>query len=276
MNRGGGPQARFVRPKLASVDAVASALQRLRCRVTVWAAVIGVLIAFLFVSPGFAQGQQTPKIDKSFGAATIPVGGSTTLTFFITGANLGNSGVNFADTLPGGLVVATPNGLTVTGAGPSCNASNVTATAGTASISLANVSLTPNQTCTIGVDVTATSAGQKNNSVKVFSNEGPGNNATAHLTVSGAPPTPPAIEHRGAADGNYCRREGLGDSRRSQRDHQERCTASVSGSSRSAPITAFDLVTFEGSRSQLRSAIADCKVGLKLRHSQTLIVIGLS
>src|SRR5262249_57761171 len=44
------------------------------------------------------------------------------------------------------------------------------------------------------VQVTATSAGQKNNSVEVFSNEGPGNTGTAHLTVNGGPPpTPPTI-----------------------------------------------------------------------------------
>ncbi|MGY8678966.1 autotransporter domain-containing protein [Bradyrhizobium sp. UFLA05-153] len=178
------------------MDAAATAAQRLRCRATVWAAVMGVLIAFLSASPGSAQvrGQNTPTIDKSFGASEITVGSSTTLTFTVTGATLGNTGVNFTDALPSGLVVATPTGLTVTGADASCNASNVTATAGAASISLANVSLASNQTCTVAVNVTATATGQKNNSVKVSSDQGPGNNATAHLTVDAAPtPSPPAI-----------------------------------------------------------------------------------
>src|SRR5262249_55671844 len=125
------------------------------------------------------------------------VGSSTTLAFLVTASTSGNTGINFADTLPGGLVVATPNGLTVTGDDPSCSRSNVTANAGDVTISLANVSLASIQTCTIVVNVTATSAGQKNNSVKVLSNEGPGNDATAHLTVNAAPPpTPPAISKR--------------------------------------------------------------------------------
>ncbi|MGV7218487.1 DUF7933 domain-containing protein [Bradyrhizobium sp. UFLA05-112] len=177
------------------MDSAATEVQGYRYRATVWAAVMGVLIAF--VSPGAAQvvrGQNTPTIAKSFGASAISVGSSTTLTFTVTGATLGNTGVNFTDALPGGLVVATPPGLTVTGADASCNVSNVTAAAGAASISLANVSLASNQTCTVAVNVTATSTGQKNNSVKVSSDQGPGNDATAHLTVDAAPtPSPPAI-----------------------------------------------------------------------------------
>src|SRR5262249_8110058 len=191
--RGLGPRGRFVRLKQAGVDAVGTAVQTLvRCRAAVWAAVAGVLIASLFPGPGSAQLRGNfPTLAKSYGASSISVGGSTTLTFVVTGStNGGNTGINFADTLPGGLVVATPNGLTVTGADPSCVASNVTANAGGASISLANLSLTPNDTCTIVVNVTATTPGQKNNSVQVFSNEGPGNTATAHLTVNA--PSPPA------------------------------------------------------------------------------------
>ena len=149
---------------------------------------MGVLIAFLFASPASAQlrGQNDPTLAKSFGAGTISVGSSTTLTFVVTAANLGNSGVNFTDTLPDGLVVATPSGLTNTCGG--------NATAGGNSISLANVSLTSNQTCTVVVNVTATSAGTKHNGpVKLFSDQGPGNAANANLNVIAAPPSPPII-----------------------------------------------------------------------------------
>src|SRR5262245_40843318 len=68
-----------------------------RCRTTVWAAVVGVLIAFFVASPASAQlrGQNTPTLAKSFGAGSVSVGGSTTLTFVVTAANLGNSGVRF-------------------------------------------------------------------------------------------------------------------------------------------------------------------------------------
>src|SRR5262249_40116781 len=125
--RGLGPRGRFVRLKQAGVDAVATAVQTLvRCRAAVWAAVAGGLIASLFPGPGSAQlrGNNCPTIDKSFGASSISVGSSTTLAFLVTASTSGNTGINFADTLPGGLVVATPNGLTVTGDDPSCNRFN--------------------------------------------------------------------------------------------------------------------------------------------------------
>ena len=99
-----------------------------RGRAAVWAAAAGVLIATLLPGPASAQERGNfPTIAKSFATSPITVGTSTALTFVVTGSTLGNTGINFTDSLPGGLVVATPNGLTVVGAGPSCNASNVTA-----------------------------------------------------------------------------------------------------------------------------------------------------
>src|SRR5262249_43098470 len=54
-----------------------------------------------------------PVIIKAFGVGSFPVNGSTTLTFTIQNNNgtVGLTGVAFSDTLPAGLVVATPNGL---------------------------------------------------------------------------------------------------------------------------------------------------------------------
>src|SRR5262249_15697123 len=74
-----------------------------------------------------------PSIAKAFNPTSIPVNGTSTLTFTITNpaANtVAEAGVAFTDNLPAGLVVATPNALTNTCGG------TPTAVAGSASISL--------------------------------------------------------------------------------------------------------------------------------------------
>ena len=127
-----------------------------------------------------------PSIAKAFGAATVPVGGTTSLTFTLTNPSANTSalsGVAFTDTLPSGLVVATLNGLS-----NSCGGT-ATATAGTGSVSLTGGSIPANSNCTVVVNVTGTAAGDKNNSTTVSStNGGTGNTATASLTVV-APPS---------------------------------------------------------------------------------------
>jgi uncharacterized repeat protein (TIGR01451 family) len=127
-----------------------------------------------------------PTITKSFGAASIPLNGSTSLTFTITNpaANtISLTGVAFTDTLPAGLVVATPNGLT-----GSCGGGTITAAAGSGSVALSGATLATNASCTFSVNVTGTTAGQKNNSVQVTSTEGgPGNTSNASITVNGPP-----------------------------------------------------------------------------------------
>lgn len=98
-----------------------------------------------------------PTIAKSFSSVAIPAGGSTSLSFTITNPNhiVSLSDVSFVDTLPAGLVISTPNGLSGT-----CSGGTVTASAGTGVISLSGASLTaPGGTCTFSVDVTATATG---------------------------------------------------------------------------------------------------------------------
>jgi hypothetical protein len=127
-----------------------------------------------------------PVIIKKFGAATVPLNGSTTLSFTITNPNAAGSltGVGFTDTLPAGLVVSTPNGLTGT-----CGGGTITATAGSGTVSLSGATLPGLGSCTFSVNVIGTTAGVQNNSVTVTStNGGTGNTSTAVLTVV-APPT---------------------------------------------------------------------------------------
>jgi uncharacterized repeat protein (TIGR01451 family)/CSLREA domain-containing protein len=125
-----------------------------------------------------------PAISKAFGVMTIPIGGTTSLTFTITNANATTmlTNVGFTDTLPAGLVVATPNGLS-----GSCGGGTITATAGSNMISLTGATLAASSSCVFSVNVLGTTVGMKNNTTtNVTSTEG-GNGNTASATVTVAP-----------------------------------------------------------------------------------------
>jgi len=109
-----------------------------------------------------------PTITKVFGAAQVPLNGTTSLTLTIQNPNtaVALTGVAFTDSLPAGLVVATPNGLTNTCGG------TATAVAGSGTVSLSGGTLAFSASCTVAVNVTGTTAGVKNNSVQVTSTEG--------------------------------------------------------------------------------------------------------
>lgn len=128
-----------------------------------------------------------PGLTKSFGAATIPVGGSTALTFVATNSSTTNglTGVAFTDSLPAGLVVSTPNGLS-----GSCGSGTITAVAGSGSVSLTGGTIAASGSCTFSVSVTGTSAGTKSNVTgSITSTEGgTGSTASASVTVL-SPPT---------------------------------------------------------------------------------------
>jgi uncharacterized repeat protein (TIGR01451 family) len=79
-----------------------------------------------------------PTITKAFGAPIIPLNDTTSLTFAINNPNPTTSlaGVGFSDTLPAGLVLATPNGLS-----GSCGGGTIVAIAGSAAASLTGATL---------------------------------------------------------------------------------------------------------------------------------------
>jgi hypothetical protein len=91
------------------------------------------------------------------------------------------TGVAFTDSLPAGLVVATPNGLTSTCGG------TATATAGSGTISLVNGSIAAVSTCTVTANVTAPE-GIYNNSVQVTSTNGGKGNTATDTVIAATPP----------------------------------------------------------------------------------------
>jgi uncharacterized repeat protein (TIGR01451 family) len=124
-----------------------------------------------------------PSLSKQFGAASIRRGQTTTLTFTLSNPNAGTlSGVVFTDPLPLGLKIGSPNGLV-----NSCGGI-VQAVPNSGALSLSGVSLPSNASCTLQVNVTASSltTGVKNNTTSsVTSNEaGLGPPATASITVT--------------------------------------------------------------------------------------------
>lgn len=130
-----------------------------------------------------------PTISKSFGAMSIPLNGSTSLSFTISNPNGATalSGIGFTDLLPTGLVVSTPNGLS-----GSCGGGTITASAGSGAVSLTGASLAGSAACTFNTNVTGTVAGTKNNVTGPVSSVagGSGGTASASVTVAGAGPAP--------------------------------------------------------------------------------------
>ena len=131
-----------------------------------------------------------PSIAKAYGAASVPMNGSTSLTFNLSNPNSGISlsGIGFLDTLPTGQVVATPNGLT-----GSCGSGTIAASAGSSSVSLASASLAANASCTFAVHITGTTAGAQNNTTSAVTSTEAGNGGTAaaNITVVGPSQQPP-------------------------------------------------------------------------------------
>ena len=131
-----------------------------------------------------------PTISKAFGAASVALNGTTTLTFNLSNPNatLSLSGIGFNDNLPAGQVVGTPNGLT-----GSCGGGAITAIAGSNSVSLSGATLGASISCTFAVNITGTTTGTRNNTTSALTSTeaGSGGTASASLIVAGPSQQPP-------------------------------------------------------------------------------------
>ena len=127
-----------------------------------------------------------PVIIQAFGAASVPLNGSTSLTFTVQNNNPTTTlnGVGFNETLPAGLVIATPNGLLGSAAG-----GTITAVAGSNTITVTGGTLAASSSFAFSINVTGTAAGTQNATTgAVTSTEGgTGNTASASVAVV-APP----------------------------------------------------------------------------------------
>src|SRR5262249_33327626 len=123
------------------------------------------------------------QITKSFNPATVAKNAPSTLTFTVINPNVSGVDANFTDTLPAGLVVATPPSSTNTCGGTFTPAANDT------SVTFSPTNLAPG-TCTITVHVSSAVDNVYNNSVTINSTAagtGAQSTSSASLTVINPP-----------------------------------------------------------------------------------------
>jgi arabinogalactan endo-1,4-beta-galactosidase len=122
-----------------------------------------------------------PSIAKVFGAASVSLNSTTTLTFNLSNPNaaISLSGIGFTDAFPSGLAVSSPNGLT-----GSCGGGTITAAAGSNTVSLAGASLAASVSCSFVVNVVGTTAGAQNNVTGAVTSAEAGNGGTASAQVT--------------------------------------------------------------------------------------------
>jgi YVTN family beta-propeller protein len=127
-----------------------------------------------------------PTISKTFGAGTINLNDTTTLSFTINNSNPLDklTGIGFVDNLPDGLQ------LTATSPANNCGGT-LNALSSSTQIKLAGGTLDGGKSCTIKVEVKATTSGEKRNTTEPISatESGAGKASnTAVLTVKAAGP----------------------------------------------------------------------------------------
>jgi uncharacterized repeat protein (TIGR01451 family) len=120
-----------------------------------------------------------PTITKSFGAAVVPVGGTTTLTFTLTNPNatVALTGVGFTDAFPAGLVVANPPNATDTCGG------TFTPNPGDTSLTFSGGTIAAGGSCVITVSVQLMTGGLKSNTTSAITSTNGGTGLPSNTAV---------------------------------------------------------------------------------------------
>jgi len=142
--------------------------------------VLCLVLAVAAGTSGASAQNPVPTFTKTFTPDTIGPGSISTLRFDVTSSgSVGARDLAFSDTLPSGVTVASPGQILSTCGG------SVTAVSGTGTIGFSGGSVRSLSTCSISVDVTASTPGTSTNvSGDLTSDAGNSGSATADLTVA--------------------------------------------------------------------------------------------
>ncbi|WP_158285777.1 choice-of-anchor D domain-containing protein [Pseudohoeflea suaedae] len=127
-------------------------------------------------------GTAAPTFSQSFSPTTIEIGGASTITFTIDNSTnaLDATSLDFTDNLPAGMNVSSPSNAATT-----CTGGTLTASSGAGTVSYSGGTVGAGASCTVSVDVGATSDGSfvntTGNLTSSLGNSGP---SSASLTVS--------------------------------------------------------------------------------------------
>jgi uncharacterized repeat protein (TIGR01451 family) len=134
-----------------------------------------------------------PTLSKSFDPSSVPVNGTSTLTFKLTNPNDSLiTGVGFSDTFPAGLVVAADPNLLFSGSA-NCNPP-AGANAGSTMLTFPHTILDAGDSCTFSVNVTALTPGNLVNTTTAVTSAEGGNGAAATATLTVIGPTVTTIK----------------------------------------------------------------------------------
>ncbi len=142
------------------------------------AALVAVSCTLAMAGATVSAQAQAPTLSMNFGSSTISVGSTTAVSFTLNNNGPRADNVAFGYSLPAGLVIANPPRVM-----SACGGS-VSANPGGRVFQISGVAMRPRTSCTLSINITATSVGAKNGATTaVASNIGMGRGASASILV---------------------------------------------------------------------------------------------